>query len=69
MDFRPKMLICGGSAYPREWDYKRLYEIAQKVGALLMSDMAHIRCALLALVTSIPSLQDDLYACPVTAVT
>ena len=39
------MLICGGSAYPREWDYKRLYEIAQKVGALLMSDMAHIRCA------------------------
>ena len=46
MDFRPKMLICGGSAYPREWDYKRLYEIAQKVGALLMSDMAHIRCAL-----------------------
>ena len=43
MDFRPKMLICGGSAYPREWDYKRLYEIAQKVGALLMSDMAHIR--------------------------
>ncbi len=45
MDFRPKMLICGGSAYPREWDYKRLYEIAKKVGALLMSDMAHIRCA------------------------
>ena len=45
LDFRPKMLICGGSAYPREWDYKRLYEIAQKVGALLMSDMAHIRCA------------------------
>ena len=39
------MLICGGSAYPREWDYKRLYQIAQKVGALLMSDMAHIRCA------------------------
>ena len=44
LDFRPKMLICGGSAYPREWDYKRLYEIAQRVGALLMSDMAHIRC-------------------------
>ena len=46
LDFRPKMLICGGSAYPREWDYKRLYEIAKKVGALLMSDMAHIRCGL-----------------------
>ena len=42
MDFRPKMLICGGSAYPREWDYKRRDEIARKVGALLMSDMAQI---------------------------
>ena len=42
-DFRPKMIICGGSAYPREWDYKRLRQIADKVGALLMSDMAHIR--------------------------
>ncbi|EIE24649.1 serine hydroxymethyltransferase 2 [Coccomyxa subellipsoidea C-169] len=41
LDFRPKMLICGGSAYPREWDYKRLYGIAKKVGALLMCDMAH----------------------------
>lgn len=43
LDFRPKMLICGGSAYPREWDYKRLRQIADKVGALLMCDMAHIR--------------------------
>lgn len=43
LDFRPKMLICGGSAYPREWDYKRLYDIARKVGALLMCDMAHYR--------------------------
>lgn len=45
MDFRPKMLICGGSAYPREWDYKRLRQIADKVGAWLMCDMAHIRWA------------------------
>ena len=45
LDFRPKMIICGGSAYPREWDYKRLRQIADKVGALLMSDMAHIRYA------------------------
>ena len=43
LDFRPKMIICGGSAYPREWDYKRLREIADKVGAWLMCDMAHIR--------------------------
>lgn len=42
MDFRPKMLICGGSAYPRDWDYKRFREIADKCGAMLMMDMAHI---------------------------
>jgi len=42
MDFRPKMIISGGSAYPREWDYKRLRDIANKVGSLLMTDMAHI---------------------------
>jgi glycine hydroxymethyltransferase len=42
MDFRPRMIICGGSAYPREWDYKRLREVADKVGAYLLMDMAHI---------------------------
>ena len=42
LDFRPKMIICGGSAYPREWDYKRFREIADKVGAFLVCDMAHI---------------------------
>lgn len=40
--FMPKLLIAGGSAYPREWDYKRMREIADSVGALLMVDMAHI---------------------------
>lgn len=40
--FFPKLLIAGGSAYPREWDYKRMREIAVSVGALLMVDMAHI---------------------------
>lgn len=40
--FRPKMIICGASAYPREWDYKRLRAIADAVGAILMMDMAHI---------------------------
>ena len=38
---KPKMIIGGGSAYSREWDYKRMREIADKVGALLMVDMAH----------------------------
>ena len=42
MDFRPKMIIAGGSAYPREWDYARFKAIADKCGALLMMDMAHI---------------------------
>ncbi|KAL3914781.1 MAG: hypothetical protein SGARI_008339, partial [Bacillariaceae sp.] len=40
--FLPKLLIAGGSAYPREWDYKRMREIADSVGAKLMVDMAHI---------------------------
>jgi len=39
--FMPKLLIAGGSAYSREWDYKRMKEIADSVGALFMVDMAH----------------------------
>lgn len=38
----PKLIIGGGSAYSREWDYKRMREIADKVGAIFMVDMAHI---------------------------
>ena len=38
---RPKLIVGGGSAYSRDWDYKRMREIADKVGALLMIDMAH----------------------------
>ncbi len=37
----PKMLICGASAYSRDWDYKRLREIADSVGALLLADVSH----------------------------
>ena len=40
-EHKPKLIIGGGSAYSREWDYKRMREIADKVGALLMIDMAH----------------------------
>jgi len=39
--FRPKLIICGASAYPRDWDYKRLRQIADKQNAYLMCDMAH----------------------------
>ncbi|CAI9778865.1 unnamed protein product [Fraxinus pennsylvanica] len=42
MDFMPKLIICWGSAYPRDWDYKRFREVADKCGALLLYDMAHI---------------------------
>ncbi|XP_031484334.1 serine hydroxymethyltransferase 7-like [Nymphaea colorata] len=42
LDFRPKILICGGSSYPREWDYSRFRQIADKCGAVLMCDMAQI---------------------------
>ena len=41
LENKPKLIIGGGSAYSREWDYKRMREIADKVGALLMIDMAH----------------------------
>jgi len=38
---KPKLIITGASAYPREWDYKKFREIADSVGAFLMCDMAH----------------------------
>ena len=38
---KPKLIIGGGSAYSREWDYKRMREIANAVGAILVVDMAH----------------------------
>ncbi|MBO8470363.1 MAG: serine hydroxymethyltransferase [Bacteroidetes bacterium] len=41
LETRPKLIIGGASAYSREWNYARMREIADKVGALLMVDMAH----------------------------
>ncbi|TFH19882.1 MAG: serine hydroxymethyltransferase [Bacteroidia bacterium] len=38
---KPKLIVGGASAYSREWDYKRMREIADKIGAILMIDMAH----------------------------
>jgi len=40
--FRPKLIIAGASAYPRDWDYARMRAIADEVGAYLLNDMAHI---------------------------
>lgn len=38
---KPKMIICGASAYSRDWDYARLRKIANEVGALLLADISH----------------------------
>ncbi|MCW3076600.1 MAG: glyA [Bacteroidetes bacterium] len=38
---KPKMIICGASAYSRDWDYKRLRQIADEVGAILFADISH----------------------------
>jgi glycine hydroxymethyltransferase len=38
---KPKMIICGASAYSRDWDYKRIRAVADEVGALLLADIAH----------------------------
>jgi len=41
LEIRPKLIIAGASAYSRDWDYKRMREIADKIGAILMADIAH----------------------------
>ena len=41
LEFKPKLIIGGASAYSREWDWARMREIADKVGAIFMVDMAH----------------------------
>ncbi|MDJ1506938.1 serine hydroxymethyltransferase [Xanthocytophaga agilis] len=38
---KPKMIICGASAYSRDWDYQRLRQIADEVGAILLADVSH----------------------------
>jgi glycine hydroxymethyltransferase len=38
---KPRLIICGASAYSRDWDYERLRKIADSVGALLMADISH----------------------------
>lgn len=39
--YKPRLIICGASAYPRDWDYAYLRKIANQEGAWLMADIAH----------------------------
>ncbi|HTO15808.1 MAG TPA: serine hydroxymethyltransferase [Edaphocola sp.] len=41
LDVKPKLIICGASAYSRDWDYARIRSIADKVGAFVLADIAH----------------------------
>lgn len=41
-EYKPKMIVCGASAYPREIDFKLIRKVCDEVGALMMVDMAHI---------------------------
>ncbi len=41
LEVQPKLIVCGASAYSRDWDYARFRAIADKVGALLLADIAH----------------------------
>eukprot|EP00899_Mesostigma_viride_P026530 jgi/Mesvir1/7061/Mv09177-RA.1 len=58
--FRPNLIIAGASAYPRDYDYKRMREIADSVEAYLMSDMAHISGLVAAGVTASPFEYSDI---------
>ncbi|RXK81235.1 serine hydroxymethyltransferase [Filimonas effusa] len=40
-EIKPKLIICGASAYSRDWDYARIRKVADEVGALVMADIAH----------------------------
>ncbi|ODV78334.1 serine hydroxymethyltransferase mitochondrial precursor [Suhomyces tanzawaensis NRRL Y-17324] len=58
--FRPKIIVAGASAYSRVIDYKRIREIADKVGAYVLSDMAHISGLVSAGVTDSPFPYSDI---------
>ena len=42
LDFRPKLIICGGSAYPRDWDYARFQVVHPFFGSLFYTDLSHV---------------------------
>lgn len=41
LEWKPRLIICGASSYSRDWDYARLRAVADRIGALLMADIAH----------------------------
>lgn len=41
LEHKPKMIVCGASAYSRDWDYERIRSIADKINALVLADIAH----------------------------
>jgi len=65
-DIRPKLLIAGGSAYPRAIDFERLAHIARSVGALFLVDMAHIAGLVAAGVHNSPIAHADIVTCTTT---
>lgn len=58
--FRPKLIIAGASAYARDYDYPRMRQIADSVGAYLMTDMAHISGLVAAQVVANPFPHSDI---------
>ncbi|WP_039017908.1 serine hydroxymethyltransferase [Halocynthiibacter namhaensis] len=66
MEIQPKLLITGGSAYPREIDFARMSEIAKKVGAHFHVDMAHIAGLVAAGVHPSPFPHADIVTCTTT---
>ena len=65
-EVKPKLLIAGGSAYPREIDFARMAEIAGKVGAMFLVDMAHIAGLVAAGVHPSPIPHADIVTCTTT---
>ena len=57
--FRPKLIIAGASAYPRNYDYKRMRDVCDRVGAYLMTDMAHISGLVAANIVESPFIYSD----------
>ena len=66
VELRPKLLICGGSAYPRAFDFERMRAIADRAGALLLVDMAHFAGLVAAGVHPSPLPFADIVTCTTT---